>query len=220
MDGRGAVIAFAIEDLGIGEESVASGVAGGRGFAFGRERTRGVGGIGSSGQFAFLGNGAFGFCAVGPGCVDTKNGTHIPGMWQAVAWIGLDWLEVVESWGVSDGNDREAISARPGGPWRVASPREELRPNSSTLFALFPCYTDFVPKNITIKLSDETALWARRKAAEEDTSVSRLVGEMIEREMRLSDDYRRAFDHWKSHRPMATAGAAQRMSREEVHERS
>ncbi len=28
-----------------------------------------------------------------------------------------------------------------------------------------------MPKNVTIKLSDETALWARRKAAEEDTSV-------------------------------------------------
>ena len=76
-----------------------------------------------------------------------------------------------------------------------------------------------MPKNITIKLSDETALWARRKAAEENTSVSRLVSEMLEREMRVSDAYWRAFDRWKSHRPVAASGAAQRMSREEVHER-
>jgi hypothetical protein len=86
-------------------------------------------------------------------------------------------------------------------------------------FALFSCYTKLVPKNVTIKISDQAALWARRKAAEENTSVSRLVGEMLERQMRLTDDYWRAFEHWKSNRPLAGAGAAQRMSRAEVHER-
>lgn len=85
--------------------------------------------------------------------------------------------------------------------------------------ALFSCYTYFVPKNVTIKLADETALWARRKAAEENTSVSRLLSDMLEREMRLSDAYWRAFERWNSHRPLAAAGAAQRMSREEAHER-
>jgi hypothetical protein len=76
-----------------------------------------------------------------------------------------------------------------------------------------------VPRNITIKLADETALWARRKAAEENTSVSRLVSQMLEREMRLTDEYWRAYQHWKSHTPLAPVGAAERMSREEVHER-
>jgi hypothetical protein len=76
-----------------------------------------------------------------------------------------------------------------------------------------------VPKNVTIKLSDETALWARRKAAEENTSVSRLVSQMLEREMRLSDAYWRAFEHWKSQRPVAALGAAHRASRDQVHER-
>jgi hypothetical protein len=76
-----------------------------------------------------------------------------------------------------------------------------------------------VPRNATIKISDEAALWARRKAAEENTSVSRLVGEMLEREMRLTDEYWRAFARWKSMRPTAEAGAARRMNREEVHER-
>jgi hypothetical protein len=85
--------------------------------------------------------------------------------------------------------------------------------------ALFSCYTNFVPKNITIKLADETALWARRKAAEENSSISKLVSEMLEREMRLSDAYWRAFEHWKSHRPIGAIGAEQRMSRDEVHER-
>lgn len=76
-----------------------------------------------------------------------------------------------------------------------------------------------MPKNVTIKISDQAALWARRKAAEENTSVSRLVGEMLERQMRLTDDYWRAFEHWKSNRPLAAAGATERMSRTEAHER-
>ncbi|MBI5085128.1 MAG: hypothetical protein HZB13_11090 [Acidobacteria bacterium] len=74
-------------------------------------------------------------------------------------------------------------------------------------------------KNITIKISAEAALWARRKAAEENTSVSRLVGDMLERQMRLGDEYWQAFEHWKSNRPLAQAGAGHRMSREEVHAR-
>lgn len=85
--------------------------------------------------------------------------------------------------------------------------------------ALISCYTIIVGKNVTIKISEEAALWARRKAAEENTSVSRLVGEMLERQMRLSDEYWRAFEHWKSNRPLAGIGAAERLSREEVHER-
>ncbi|MBI4873616.1 MAG: hypothetical protein HY822_03165 [Acidobacteria bacterium] len=76
-----------------------------------------------------------------------------------------------------------------------------------------------MPRNITIKISDEAALWARRKAAEENSSVSRLVGQMLERQMRLSDEYWQAFERWKSNRPAAGAGVSGRMSREETHER-
>ncbi len=74
-------------------------------------------------------------------------------------------------------------------------------------------------RNVTIKISDEAILWARRQATEANTSVSRLVGEMLERQMRLSDQYWRAFEHWKSNRPLAGIGAAERLSREDVHER-
>jgi len=85
--------------------------------------------------------------------------------------------------------------------------------------ALFSCYTAFVSRNVTIRISDDAALWARRQAAEKNTSVSRLVGEMLERQLRLSDEYWRAFDHWKSNRPLAGVGAAERLSRQDVHER-
>jgi hypothetical protein len=33
------------------------------------------------------------------------------------------------------------------------------------------------------------------------------------------DDYGRAFEHWKHNQPLAIAGAENRMSREELHER-
>jgi hypothetical protein len=90
---------------------------------------------------------------------------------------------------------------------------------NSQLAALFSCYTEFVAKNVTIRISDEAVLWARRQAVEKNSSVSRLVGEMLERQMRLGDEYWRAFDHWKSNRPLAGVGAAERLSREDVHER-
>ena len=90
---------------------------------------------------------------------------------------------------------------------------------SSPDLARTPCYTKLVPKNITIKISEEGALWARRKAAEENTSVSRLVGQLLEREMRLGDEYWRAFEHWKSNRPRAEESATKRMNREQTHDR-
>ena len=86
-------------------------------------------------------------------------------------------------------------------------------------FARTSCYTESVARNVTIRISEEAILWARRKAAEENTSLSRLVGEMLERQMRLSDEYWRAFDHWKSHRPVAAVSAAERLGREDLHER-
>ena len=85
--------------------------------------------------------------------------------------------------------------------------------------ARISCDTGFVARNVTIKISEEAILWARRKAAEENTSLSRLIGEMLERQMRLTDEYWQAFDHWKSNRPLAAAGAGERLSREELHAR-
>lgn len=76
-----------------------------------------------------------------------------------------------------------------------------------------------MPRNITIKISDEAALWARRKAAEEDTSVSRLVGDMLERQMRLGDDYWQAYERWKANPAVGRHGAAARAGREEAHAR-
>jgi len=84
---------------------------------------------------------------------------------------------------------------------------------------VFSCYTDFVLRNITITVPEDVALWARRKAAEENTSVSRLVGRMLENQMRRSDDYWRAYRQWKKIRSLPGIDAANRWSREEAHAR-
>ena len=63
------------------------------------------------------------------------------------------------------------------------------------------------------------ALWARRKAAEENTSVSRLVGQILERQMRESDSYQEAYERFMAYRPSARVSAARRLPREDVHAR-
>jgi hypothetical protein len=74
-------------------------------------------------------------------------------------------------------------------------------------------------RNLTITVSEETAHWARRKAAEENTSVSKLVGQMLERQMRLTDEYWLAYELWKRLEPVPGLDAPSRWTREELHER-
>jgi hypothetical protein len=47
-------------------------------------------------------------------------------------------------------------------------------------------------KNVTVKLSDEAAAWIRVYAAERNTSVSRILGEMVEERIRASSQYEAA----------------------------
>jgi hypothetical protein len=74
-------------------------------------------------------------------------------------------------------------------------------------------------RNLTITISEDAARWARRKAAEENTSVSRLVGRMLENQMRLSDEYWQAYEQWKQLKGAPGAATEPRLSREELHER-
>ena len=76
-------------------------------------------------------------------------------------------------------------------------------------------------KRITITLDPELAHWARRKAADENTSVSKLVSRLLEKEMRSSDSYWRAYEEWKRlDRDLGVPiDASKRMTRDEAHER-
>ncbi|QKK02935.1 MAG: hypothetical protein HND55_09940 [Pseudomonadota bacterium] len=65
-------------------------------------------------------------------------------------------------------------------------------------------------KNVTITLDPETARWARMEAARRNTSVSRLVGEMLaeyrQRESRLDAAADRFFSRQRS--PLTKPGKA------------
>ena len=83
------------------------------------------------------------------------------------------------------------------------------------------CYTGPVLKNVTITLDSELAHWARKKAAEENISVSKLLARILEREMRASDSYWRAFEGWKKRDRDLGVGidASKRFTRDQAHER-
>ncbi len=51
-------------------------------------------------------------------------------------------------------------------------------------------------KNVTVTMEDQVADWARMEAARRNTSVSRLVGEMLAEKMRHDDAYERAMNEW------------------------
>ena len=73
-------------------------------------------------------------------------------------------------------------------------------------------------KNVTITVEEEALRWARKQAAEENTSVSRLVGRMLEDKMRLTDEYWEAYEKMKRIKPIPGL-AANRLTREEANER-
>jgi len=51
-------------------------------------------------------------------------------------------------------------------------------------------------KNVTVTMEDSVADWARLEAARRNTSVSRLIGEMLGEKMRHDDAYERAMQDW------------------------
>lgn len=70
-------------------------------------------------------------------------------------------------------------------------------------------------KNVTITLDEEVARWARIKAAEENTSVSRLVGELLKEKMRQEKAYRLEMEKYLSQEPRVLKKAGSRYPRRE-----
>jgi hypothetical protein len=76
-------------------------------------------------------------------------------------------------------------------------------------------------KNVTVTMDEETARWARLEAARRDTSVSRLLGEILRREMRGEDAYELAMERFLSQEPAVHRGRGRPLpSRDELHDRS
>jgi hypothetical protein len=75
-------------------------------------------------------------------------------------------------------------------------------------------------RNVTIALDDETARWARIEAAKRDTSVSRMVGEMLRELMTEADEYERAQRSFLDRAAMKLSEPQSPYpSREEIHAR-
>ena len=76
-------------------------------------------------------------------------------------------------------------------------------------------------KNVTITLDEETAAWARIYAAEHNTSVSRIVGEMLQRQMRDGQKYAEAKQRFLARKPVRLKRAGKRYAtRDELHDRT
>jgi plasmid stability protein len=75
-------------------------------------------------------------------------------------------------------------------------------------------------KNVTITLDEEVARWARIRAAERDTSLSRLVGELLREKMAAEETYQAARQQYLSQPPQTLKSRdAGYPTREELHER-
>ncbi|MCD6389410.1 MAG: CopG family transcriptional regulator [Desulfobulbaceae bacterium] len=74
-------------------------------------------------------------------------------------------------------------------------------------------------KNVTITLQEEVAKWTRVWAAKHDTSVSKLVGEVLRQRMLEEQGYRSAMRQFLSTTPQPLKKKGQYPTREDIHER-
>lgn len=75
-------------------------------------------------------------------------------------------------------------------------------------------------RNITITLDEKTLAWVRKQAVGRGISLSRFVGELLERTMRESREYRLAMRSYLSRQPAPLKKSGARYpSREELHDR-
>lgn len=74
-------------------------------------------------------------------------------------------------------------------------------------------------KNVTITMEDSVAEWARLEAARRNTSVSRLVGEMLSDKMRRDVDYEHAMREALEFKSLGVS-AGPYLTREQIYDRA
>ena len=74
-------------------------------------------------------------------------------------------------------------------------------------------------RNITVTLNEEVARWVRVEAARAETSVSRLLGRILEQKMAHQHEYERAMRRAVKRKPFLK-GTGRYLSRDETHDRS
>lgn len=53
-------------------------------------------------------------------------------------------------------------------------------------------------KNVTVTIDEKVVRWARIRAAERDTSLSRLIGELLREKMNQEENYQEAMEQYLS----------------------
>jgi hypothetical protein len=74
-------------------------------------------------------------------------------------------------------------------------------------------------RNVTVTLEEDVAQWARIEAARRDTSVSRLLGELLKEKMCAQDGYDKAMRRALQREPFLRS-RGRYLTREESHGRS
>lgn len=105
---------------------------------------------------------------------------------------------------------------------RVAEGGRGLAPGLIWSGSRAPCDTELVGsvRNVTVTLDEETARWARVEAAKRDTSLSRLIGEMLETYMREQRGYEQAMRSYRSRGARRLKRSGAYPGREELHDRA
>lgn len=76
-------------------------------------------------------------------------------------------------------------------------------------------------KNVTVTLDEDVARWARIRAAELDTSVSRMLGELLREQMGRELTYHTQMHQYLVREPQPLSAPGSRYPlRDELHERS
>ena len=72
-------------------------------------------------------------------------------------------------------------------------------------------------KNVTITMEDAVADWVRIEAARRNSSVSRMLGEMVADKMRHNDAYERAMHEWQTDTGASGTSSQPYPTRKETH---
>ena len=72
-------------------------------------------------------------------------------------------------------------------------------------------------KNVTITMEDAVADWVRIEAAKRNSSVSRMLGEMVADKMRHNDAYERAMHEWQADSTSFNSNGQPYLTREETY---
>jgi plasmid stability protein len=71
-------------------------------------------------------------------------------------------------------------------------------------------------KNVTVTLDEETFAKARVRAAERNMSLSRLMSDVLRRELQHESEYEAAYRAWRARKPFPLKGVPQPYPKREV----